>query len=188
MLSKSFIRQGGEDLAYCSNCGKEVTGAFCSNCGQPTGNQRTEYTNTYQGNYQYQAYRKTPTQTLADREKASAIVWTVIASLQALLALFTFGALNWIGSIIGFNLGWGSIFQIGVAAWNGYGAYCSFQRVKRVLARQRGIVQEYDRLLTGSIVFIVVNALFGAVIGIAGAVFDLFNRHYALTNAQYLED
>ena len=43
-------------------------------------------------------------------------------------------------------------------------------------------------MLTGSIVFIVLNALFGAVIGIAGAVFDLFNRSYALSHAQYLED
>ena len=43
-------------------------------------------------------------------------------------------------------------------------------------------------MLTSGIIFIVLNALFGAVIGVAGAVFDLINRNYALNNAQYLED
>ena len=57
-----------------------------------------------------------------------------------------------------------------------------------VMARQRGIVAEYDRMLASTIVFIVLNILFGAIIGVAGAVFDLFNRSYALSNAQYLED
>ena len=85
-------------------------------------------------------------------------------------------------------MGVGGLFTLALAAYNGYGAYCSFQRVKRVQARQRGIVAEYDKMLTSGIIFIVLNALFGAVIGVAGAVFDLINRNYALNNAQYLED
>ena len=92
------------------------------------------------------------------------------------------------GEIIGISLGWGGLFILALAGYNGYGAYCLFQRVKRVMARQRGIVAEYDRMLASTIVFIVLNILFGAIIGVAGAVFDLFNRSYALSNAQYLED
>lgn len=93
-----------------------------------------------------------------------------------------------LGNFLGLPLGVGGLFTLALAAYNGYGAYCSFQRVKRVQARQRGIVAEYDKMLTSGIIFIVLNALFGAVIGVAGAVFDLINRNYALNNAQYLED
>jgi ABC-type phosphate transport system permease subunit len=50
------------------------------------------------------------------------------------------------------------------------------------------IVREYDNMLIGSVIFIFLNAIFGAFIGIAGAIFVLFNRNYALSNAEYLED
>lgn len=143
--------------------------------------------NTYRQTY-YRPYQKTPTQTLADRERASAIVWTVIAGLQGIMGILTVSGLSILGNLIGIPLGLSGLLILALAGYNGYGAYCSFQRVQRVLARQRGIVWEYDKLLTGSIVFIVLNLIFGGVIGVAGAVFDLFNRNYALSNAQYLED
>ena len=169
---------------FCSNCGKELesNARFCPECGSAVLGAQNRYVNNAQ------PYIKTPTQTLAGRERASAVVWTVIAGMQGLLGILTVGGLSLLGNIIGVSLGWGGLFTLAIAAYNGYGAYCSFQRVKRVLARQKGIVAEYDNMLAGSIVFIVVNALFGAVIGVAGAVFDLFNRSYALSNAQYLED
>ena len=175
---------------YCSNCGKQIddSAMFCPECGARTANgTQRQGAYTYQQRY-YTPYIKTPTQTLADRERASAIVWTVVACLQGAIGILTVGGLSLLGNFIGIPLGWSGLFILALAAYNGYGAYCSHQRVKRVLARQRGIVWEYDKMLTGSIVFIVLNALFGAVIGIAGAVFDLFNRSYALNHAQYLED
>lgn len=175
---------------YCTNCGKQIedSALFCSGCGTRTANStERQGANTYQQSY-YSAFTKTPTQILASRENASAIVWTVIASLQGLIGLCTVLGLSLLGNFLGLPLGLGGLFTLALAAYNGYGAYCSFQRVKRVQARQRGIVAEYDKMLTGSIIFIVLNALFGAVIGVAGAVFDLFNRNYALNNAQYLED
>lgn len=178
-------------MAFCSNCGKELNEAdtFCSNCGHKNKENKGETNNTYQqANNVYQPYAKTPTQTLADREQASAVVWLIIAILQGIIGICTMGGLSLLGNIIGIPLGWGGLFTMALAAYNGYGAYCSFQRVKRVQSRQRGIVREYDNMLVSSIIFIVLNAIFGAFIGIAGAIFDLFNRNYALNNAQYLED
>ena len=182
-------------MKYCSNCGNQLgdNALFCSSCGSKIVNNTSQASNTYQPNQnnyyqQYQPYQKTPTQTLASRENASAIVWTIIASLQGLIALCTVCGLSLLGNLLGLPLGLGGVLMLALAAYNGYGAYCSFQRVKRVQARQRGIVAEYDRILASCIVFIVLNTLFGALIGVAGAVFDLFNRNYALNNAQYLED
>ena len=182
-------------MRYCSNCGNQLgdNALFCSSCGSKIVNNISQASNTYQPNLnnyyqQYQPYQKTPTQTLADRERASAIVWTIIACIQGAIGFFTMAGLSLLGEIIGISLGWGGLFILALAGYNGYGAYCSFQRVKRVMARQRGIVAEYDRMLASTIVFIVLNILFGAIIGVAGAVFDLFNRSYALSNAQYLED
>lgn len=174
---------------YCSKCGKllEDNALFCQNCGTRTASSAEQTANTYQQSY-YNPYQKTPTQTLADRERTSAIVWTVIASLQGAIGILTISGLSLLGNLIGLPLGWSGLFTLALAGYNAYGAYCSFQRVKRVLARQRGIVSEYDKMLTTSIIFIVLNALFGAVIGVAGAIFDLCNRSYALSNAQYLED
>lgn len=177
---------------YCTKCGKPLNddNYFCPNCGtKNTGNTNdiNQGTYTYQQTY-YRPYVKTPTQTLADREQISAIIWTIIASLQGIIGILTVSGLSILGNIIGIPLGLGGLLILALAVYNGYGAYCSFQRVKRVLSRQRGIVLEYDKTLITSIVFIVLNVLFGAVIGIAGAVFDLFNRNYALNNAQYLED
>lgn len=175
---------------YCTNCGKQIenNALFCSGCGTRTANSKERQgANTYQQSY-YTPYAKTPTQTLADRERASAIVWTVIASLQGAIGILTVSGLSLLGNLIGIPLGLSGVFILALAGYNGYAAYCSFQRVKRVLARQRGIVWEYDKMLAGSIVFIVLNALFGAIIGVAGAVFDLFNRNYALSHAQFLED
>lgn len=175
---------------YCTNCGKQIDNSamFCPECGTKTANNaERQGANTYQQSY-YSPYTKTPTQILASRENASAIVWTIIASLQGIIGLCTVCGLALLGNFLGLPLGVGGLFTLALAAYNGYGAYCSFQRVKRVQARQRGIVAEYDKMLTSGIIFIVLNALFGAVIGVAGAVFDLINRNYALNNAQYLED
>lgn len=174
---------------YCSKCGKPLddNALFCSNCGAKNIGVEAQTTKAYQQNY-YVPYQKTPTQTLADRERASAIVWTVIAGFQGIIGIATTNALLFLGSLADMPLGWGGFMLLALAGYNGYGAYCSFQRVKRVLSRQHGIVWEYDKMLTSCIIFIVLNALFGAVIGVAGAVFDLFNRNYALNNAQYLED
>lgn len=170
---------------YCSKCGNLLNDnvIFCPNCGTRVAQDAERTANTYQ-----QPYQKTPTQTLADREKASAFVWTGIASLQCVIGILTISGLLSSEDIIGMSSDWSGLLTLALAGYNAYGAYCSFQRVNRILARQRGIVYEYDKMLTNSIIFIVLNALFGAIFGMAGAIFDLCNRNYALNNSQYLED
>lgn len=186
-------------MAFCSKCGAElpVNGKFCEKCGASV------LATGVSGNSAGVGYAppvKTPTQKLAQREQIAAIVWMIVAVLQALIGLTNLaisGGLMWFGDLVngifesellGFGLNWDALFTLGLATLNAYGSYCSFKREKKVLARVPGIVAEYDRTLTMSIVAIVANVLLGAIIGIAGGVFDLFNRYYALSNANYLEN
>ena len=150
--------------------------------------EQKDKNNTTHDNTPYQNIQKTPTKILADREYICAVVWVVIASIQGISALSAGELLTWFGELINIDLGYSALPLLGLAAYNGYGAYCSFQRVKRIRSREKGIVAEYDKTLTPCIIAIVANVLFGSVIGIAGAVFELFNRNYALSNADYLEE
>lgn len=197
-------RETEEDTPFCPGCGisREVAGAinkgvcincgnrlapdavFCPNCGKSTGN-RTSHTAPplygayapYRGGY----YVKSPSETLATREKASGLVWLAVAIIQALVAWYFFdnswdwGEYTWISYAI-------------ISLWNFSVAYQSLQRSKRVEARISGIVAEYDAMFTSCIVFIVINVLFGGVVGVAGAIFNLLNRSYAIKNAPYLEE
>lgn len=172
---------------FCSKCGMKLDDAFeyCSKCGTVVHNERNNKDNREQAN---QYAQKTPTKILADREHICAVVWIVIASVQGVSAISAGGLLSWFGELIDFDLGYSVLPMLGLAAYNGYGAYCSFQMVKRIRSREKGIVAEYDKTLIPCIIAIAANVLLGSVIGIAGAVFELFNRNYALSNADYLEE
>jgi len=177
-------------VVYCTKCGTEISegSKYCQNCGTSLMLQESQMLSSKKYNNCYTTYEKNPVQILAERERISAIVWTIIACFQGLTSLSVTGGLIWLGELIGIDLGWGTLFSLGLAAFNGYGAYCSFQRVKRVKLQAQGIVAEYDAILTISVIAIVLNILLGSVLGIAGAVFDLFNRNYALKNAGFLEN
>ena len=172
---------------FCSKCGTKLDADFeyCSKCGTMLHNKQSNKDNKEKLN---QYAQKTPTKILADREHICAVVWIVIASIQGVSAISASGFLTWFGEFIDFDFGYSVLPMLGLAIYNGYGAYCSFQMVKRIRSREKGIVAEYDKRLIPCIVAIAANVLLGSVIGIAGAVFELFNRNYALSNADYLEE
>ena len=100
------------------------------------------------------------TKSLSSRERIAAILWLVIGIGQVCSVIFC---------ITGF--------------WNIYASITRFKRANQVLTPWRGIVTTYDKELTGSIICIVVNLIFGGVIGIAGAIYDIVAvRGYVLKN------
>ena len=107
----------------------------------------------------------TVTKTLSDREKISAIVWLIIGICQCL-----------------------SFVCIVSGAWNIYASISRFKQAKLVLNPWRGIVNSYDSWISNIIIGIVINVLFGGMIGVAGSIYDLIAvRGYVLSNRQVFE-
>ena len=159
-------------LIICSECGKEYSdkAMACPNCGNPT---RVAHAPA-QPQYAATAQNPTPTasqyaEKLATKEQTSGIIWTVVAIIQVIIGLC--GA--WITLI--------------VAVVNGIFAYNSFQKAKKVRNPYPGMVEEYEKQLTGFICALVYNAILGGVIGIAGNIYDLMTRNYVLTNRTVFE-
>ncbi len=110
---------------------------------------------------------------LAGLEKGSAIVWIVIGSIQALsgigLCAEEIGAVG------------GPLIILGI--WNIIAGICGFGKVPRIRQRDPAIPDEYEGI-TGLIITGIVNLLFGALIGIAGVIFDFYVRSEILGNRQ----
>ena len=104
--------------------------------------------------------------TLSDREKISAIIWLVIGIGQCLsMVLFISGA------------------------WNIYASITRFKQAKAVLNPWKGIVGNYESWMTNIIIGLVINLIFGGVIGVAGSLYDMFVvRNYVLENRKVFED
>ena len=105
------------------------------------------------------------TKTLSDREKTSAIIWLIIGILQCL-----------------------SCALIIAGAWNIYAAVTRFKQSEAVLKPWPGIVNAYDKWQSNIIISLVINLIFGGIIGIAGNLYDMFAvRSYVLDNRQVFE-
>ncbi len=164
-------------LITCSECGKQYSdkAIACPNCGNPTHIAPTStqpmlqtvnpYATQSQANHALSQYAEK----LATKEQTSGIIWGVIAIIQIIIGCFGF---------------WSAFI---VAALNGYGAYLSFQKAKKVRNPYPGMVEEYEKQLTSLIIAFVYNAIFGGVIGVAGNIFDLTTRNYVLTNRSIFE-
>ena len=106
------------------------------------------------------------TKSLSDREKIAAVIRLIIGILQCISIIFIFSG-----------------------AWNIYAAITRFKRANAVLTPWNGIVQTYDGELTGSIISIVINLIFGGGFGIAGALYDIFAvRAFVLNNRAVFEE
>ncbi len=106
------------------------------------------------------------TKSLSEKEKIAAIIWLVIGILQCL-----------------------SIFCFISGAWNIYASITRFKRSKEVLSPWQGIVNTYENELTFIIIGMVINFIFGGIIGVAGGFYDLFAvREYVLKNRKVFEE
>lgn len=104
-------------------------------------------------------------QTLAERERLSAIIWLVIGIIQCI----TFA-----GIICG--------------VWNIYVAICRFKQAKMVQTPYPGLVKSYENWMTGIIIGLVMNLILGGVIGVACSIFDMIGiRGYVLEHRNEFE-
>lgn len=100
--------------------------------------------------------------TLSEREKLAAIIWLVVGICQCL-----------------------SIACIIAGVWNIYVAITRFKQAEAVKNPWPGLVDAYDKWMTNIIISIVINIVFGGVIGVIGALYDLFGvRSYVLDNKE----
>ena len=101
----------------------------------------------------------------------SGIIWISIGGLQVLSSIFAF---------------W---YLIIVGIWN---IVVGIMRItkKGELYQKSGIeiYNEYASRLTSLVVFLIVNILFGGIVGIAASIYDLVTRNYVIQNSYMLRN
>lgn len=95
---------------------------------------------------------------IAEYERISAIVWTVIAVIQILTL---------VGIIAGL--------------WNLYAAWTRFRIVPHIQARNREVPAAFESI-TGLVIIGLINLFLGGVIGVIGIVLDFVVRDHVLKN------
>lgn len=104
--------------------------------------------------------------TLSEREKISAIFWLIIGIIQCITCV-----------------------AVICGVWNIYASICRFKQSKAVLTPWQGIVNSYDKWMTNIIIGIVMNVIFGGIIGVAASIYDLLAvRGFVLENRKVFED
>lgn len=149
-------------MKYCTKCGNEMLdeAVVCVKCGCAVNNTATSV-----GCRSRDLLRQ-----LSDRVRIDGIIWLVIGILQVLMGLFW----NWILLIIG--------------ALNIVTAVQDLNYSKTVLESPMGIVEKF-RPLTGPIITLVYNLIFGGVIGVAGSIYYLIGvRDFVLKNEAAFKD
>lgn len=106
--------------------------------------------------------------TIKNLEFASAVVWSLIAGVQILIAIF--------GS------GW-EFFLLLAGIWNIFAAVSRFGRVKKIQERRRSVPASYQGV--AQLIFIAIaNVLFGACLGALWVIVDFIIRDKVLKNRQ----
>lgn len=131
-------------MKYCTHCGKELVdeAVVCVGCGCAVAGTTA---------------RKAPTpaeliNTLSERVKTNGIIWLVIGIIQILIGIF----LNWYVLIVG--------------ALNIISSIQDMTYSKKVLDDPDGIVKKFEPL-TGPIITLIYNLIFGGLIGVAGSIY-----------------
>ena len=169
---------------YCKNCGKMVddTSKFCNSCGANLSNvsnspqpsppivppplTQTAYQHPYIPQQQYyNASIAAPSndevliRRIADYERLSCIFWLILGIIQIIC-----------------------IVTIIAGIWNIVAVISRWKLPKKIRQRDPSIIEEY-RGIGGLIIIGLINFFFGAIIGVAFVVFDLYVRDKVLSNA-----
>lgn len=140
---------------YCSNCGNKLEDGvkFCSNCGHGVANVKNTINVTHEH-----------LNVLSSRLNTNGIIWIVIGILQVLGGIY----LNWVLLIVG--------------ALNIISSVQDMNYSKTMLENPNGIVERFEPL-TGPIITLVYNLIFGGVIGVVGSLYYFFAiRNYVMEN------
>lgn len=144
-------------MKYCTRCGKQIPddAVFCSGCGGAVGGKTSTPKND-----------ENLLGTLAQRLNTNAIIWLVIGVLQIIGGIFW----NW--------------FLLVVGVLNIISSINDMNYSKTLHQNHCGIVEKFEPL-TGPIITLIYNLVFGGVIGVVGSVYYLFAiRSFVLENRQ----
>ncbi len=137
-------------MKYCPQCGTALADEmnFCSACGSPVGPRPAPAAYA-------PAINPTPLlNTLSQRLNTNGIIWLVIGALQILGGLF----IDWVLLIVG--------------VLNILSAIDDMNYSKTLLTNPTGLMKRFEPL-TGPIITLVYNLVFGGVIGVAGSIYYL---------------
>ena len=153
---------------FCPNCGKEIDdrAVICVGCGCPV----TPV--TPMGGTQVRFDQNLLIGELCQKIRTEAIVWTVIACIQAVLGMISFLLWNVTSGVI----------LLTICVLNFITSANDFSYARSLPANPVGIVKKYEPV-TGLAVMLVYNLIFGGVIGVLGTVFGFLTRSYVMDNA-----
>ncbi len=137
-------------MKYCPKCGTAMADEmnFCASCGSPVGPRPAPAVYA-------PAINPTPLlNTLSQRLNTNGIIWLVIGALQILGGLF----IDWVLLIVG--------------VLNIISAIDDMNYSKTLLTNPTGLMKRFEPL-TGPIITLVYNLVFGGVIGVAGSIYYL---------------
>ena len=135
-------------MKYCTHCGKELfdEAVICVGCGCAVSDQNIIAVKNLFGAGTALLNK------LSQRVSTNGIIWLVIGILQILGGLF----INW--------------FLLIVGALNVISSVQDMQYSKTLQEDPTGIVEKYEPL-TGPIVTLVYNLIFGGIIGVVGSIY-----------------
>lgn len=133
-------------MKFCSKCGKELLdeAVICPGCGCAVANTTIQSTASVDS--------AALLNTLSTRVKTSGIIWLVIGILQIILGIFV----NW--------------FLLIVGALNIISSVQDMNYSKKVMDCPDDIVKKFEPL-TGPIITLIYNLIFGGVIGVVGSIY-----------------
>lgn len=150
-------------MKYCEKCGTELLdeAVICVGCGCEVVPKNTQSANTLNQDPQKML------NTLSSRLNTNGIIWIVIGALQILGGIF----INWALLIVG--------------VLNIISSVQDMNYSKELLQNQNGIVAKFEPL-TGPIITLVYNLIFGGVIGVVGSIYYFFAiRNYVMENKSF---
>ena len=141
-------------------------GNFCSNCGKELNNNAKFCDNCGSGLNGTANINnaKSLLSQLSDRYKINGIIWIVVAAIQVILGI----TINWICLIVGVLNLISGIQDINFS--------------KSMLVTPNGIIDKI-KPLTGAIIVLIYNIVFGGILGVAGSIYYLVGiRSFVLNN------
>lgn len=171
-------------MPFCSNCGAKVKGgSFCTRCGSPVQAPSQPMNTTPMSPNPQPPFQTVSSaillQTLSQKVKTEAIIWVIIASLQAVI-----GVIALVNVLDGETSLSGLAWLLAVSVLNFVVASKDFKYSREVLTNPVGIVAKFQPV-GGLIITLIYNLLFGGMIGVVGTVFGFVTRSYVMNNMQW---